>query len=455
MKSDTELMKAYRDGRQSELTDEERDRLHHLPQFRSERIASLHAITQKGDAKRTSRSCRTGDAEKELRAAGLIPEDAATFVTRQIEEPVWIVPDLIAKHYQCALYGKSKSKKTFFGLQLALSVATGTPFLKWQIDQPHSVCYFNLELMPYFMQERMRKQCASEKIERPSNLTIFNLRGHANLLRETVELGDASPLMKYIRQKNVALCVVDPRYKLMQGQEDENTAAGLRALLDFRTALADACAVLLIGHDPKGDVSNKSLLDRGAGSYTAIADDDATILLTPNANADEGVDAVTVETIHRNRPAIQPFAATFDADSLTFAADDSISAVTSIGRSPTKMSNGEKAQRNAEKYRLFVQAAIEVADEHGDNLIDCGTFKAEMSIKANGTVFGATDSKAFRDAWKLITEGEGKMLMKCDKLERKTDGSIGKPKKRVEYVSTVERIVRYLEKWKPSEQGGK
>ena len=395
------------------------------------------------------------DLDGLLKAAGITPLDAADFLLKPLPPPEWIVPDFIAEHYQCALYGKSKTKKSFFGIQLAEAVATGSPFLIWKKIKRRRVVYLNLELMPYFIQERMLNQLQSTRVEK-GYLHILNLRGRASQFRKLAEppvdgngnpTGEQSPFIRWLIANKIELVIIDPRYKLLQGTEDENTAAGLRALLELRTALAEACAVILIGHDPKGDVSNKALLDRGAGSYTAIADDDATILLTPNANGSEDVDALTVEAIHRNRKPIVPFVATFDDRTQTFAVDETISPDKNLNGTSRTLTNADRANRNAEKYRMFAQAAQEVAAEHGDSPIDCGTFKAEMSLKPNGNVMGGVTSKAFAAAWKLITEsGEKHILKKCPVMEKQPDGTFKRTKSRNEYVSTPDRIDAYLKK---------
>lgn len=383
---------------------------------------------------------------KTLAAVGIHVIDGDKFLAKELPPPVWIVPGLVAKHYLCALYGKSKTKKTFFVLDFARHVATGRKFLNLPTpDEPHKVAYINIELMPYFMQERMKRQSGDLKAEMPygGNLMVFNCRGAGPELRNK-----GNEIKRLCQLMGIELVIIDPRYKLMQDNEDENSAAGLRALLDFRTKLAEVAAVLLVSHDPKGDVSNKALLDRGAGSYTAIADDDATILLTPNTNGETDKDALTVEVLHRNRAPLDPFVAVFDPNTETFAVDDTISADTSLGQSTSKMSAGQKAERNREKMEQFTKAALEVAEEHGDDLIDCDTFKTEITHKPNGTVFGAISSKAFRAAWNTLLAGKEKKLSKCPILEKKPDGTFGKGRMRQEYVSTPERIDRYISKFK-------
>ena len=136
--------------------------------------------------------------------------------------------------------------------------------------------------MPYFLQERLRAQTDAPGVTPASgHFLVYNLRGRAGELRAAFVDGEGNPvsdnaLTGQLRDYGVDLAIIDPRYKLMREDEDENSAVGLRALLDFRTALADVCAVLLVAHDPKGSVSSKSLVDRGAGSFTAVADDDCT-----------------------------------------------------------------------------------------------------------------------------------------------------------------------------------
>lgn len=384
------------------------------------------------------------DSIARANAPDLAPVDGAAFLAADIPPPEWIIPDFIAKHYQCALFGKSKSRKTFFALQLGLSVACGEKYLAFPApDRPRRVAYFNLELMPYFMQERMKAQTDAMGT-RPGNgfFKVYNLRGQTAALRGVFMDADGNPtpdneLTRQLEDDNIDLAIIDPRYKLMQGNEDENSAAGLRALLDFRAALADVCAVLLVGHDPKGDVSGKATLDRGAGSYTAIADDDCTILLTPNEYADN---AVTVETIHRNRAPIAPFAALFDVDKRAFVNDPHIPVDTTHGKK--NLTPQEKAKKNAATQAEFRSAALAVAAEAGRNLLGKTGFKQALAKLPGGAAIGyhAVDDMlgALIDRHILATTPE---------LERKPDGKAGKRLHGATFVSTPERIAEYRAAW--------
>ena len=375
----------------------------------------------------------------------LAPVDGAAFLAEHIPPPEWIIPGLMAEKYQGAHFGKSKSRKTFFALQLGLSVACSVKFLGFPApDRPRRVAYFNLELMPYFMQERMKAQTDALGVEPESGMfLVYNLRGRTHLLRDSFmdEKGKPIPdnenrLLAQLRDNGVELAIIDPRYKLMQGQEDENTAAGLRALLDFRTALANVCAVLLVGHDPKGDVSNKALLDRGAGSYTAIADDDCTILLTPNDYADNAVD---VETVHRNRAPFAPFPALFDGESKAFVYDPHIPVSTPHGKTEKSMTPAEKAKRNAEEEAAFESGALAVAEAADGDMLGAMAFKSAIRAKP-GCAVGEKKADFYFSL--LIERGT---LARTPELERRADGTVGERRHGKKFVSTPERIAAYRE----------
>ena len=376
-------------------------------------------------------------------APGLAPVDGAAFLAENLPPPDWIIPNFMAKHYQGALFGKSKSRKTFFALQLGLSVACGVKCLGFPApERPRRVAYFNLEIMPRFLQERLRAQTDALGVKPESGyFTIYNLRGRAHLLRDAFvdEDGNAvtdNALTRQLRDNGTDLCVLDPRYKLLEGTEDENSAAGLRALLDFRAALADVCAVLLVGHDPKGDVSGKALLDRGAGSYTAMADDDCTILLTPNGYADN---AVTVETIHRNRAPVPPFAALFDGTTQTFTLDPHIPVETAHGKTAQGMTPAERAQKNADREAAFKSAALAVAEAAGERLLGKKAFKSELAKRPEAAIGSNLADDLLRA---LVERGD---LAETPELERKPDGTAKARFHGARFISTPERIAAYRE----------
>ena len=376
-------------------------------------------------------------------APDLAPVDGVTFLAENLPPFDWIIPDFMARNFQGALYGKSKSQKTYFAMQLGLSVACGVKCLGFPApERPRRVAYFNLELLPTGYQERMRAQTDALGVKLKSGrFLVYNLRGRASDLREVFTDADGNPvtdnaLTRQLRERGVDLAIIDPRYKLMQGTEDENSAAGLRALLDFRAALADVCAVILVGHDPKGDVSNKSLLDRGAGSYTAMADDDCTILLSPNGYASN---AVTVETVSRYRAPVPPFAALFDGATQTFTLDPHIPVETAHGKTAQGMTPAERAQKNADREAAFKSAALAVAESAGERLLGKQAFKSELAKRPEAAIGSNLADDLLRA---LVERGD---LAETPELERKPDGTAKARFHGARFISTPERIAAYCE----------
>ena len=245
---------------------------------------------------------KSSEKRKAFEAANIRFEDAADFMTRELPPFDWIVPGLIATagRQGCKgdLFGKSKTSKTWLALQLAHCVATGKQFLAWDIPCPRKVAYFNLELIPTGEQERMRDQQAALGISREElreRLFVVNLRNRGHELRKHTEA-----VADELRRLKIDLCIIDPRYKLVEDGEDENTAAGLRGVLNFRDAISEVCAVLVVGHDPKGDVGEKSITDRGAGSYTAGADFDFCLALSPHE--EDGYTVLSASSRYRKSP---------------------------------------------------------------------------------------------------------------------------------------------------------
>ena len=381
-------------------------------------------------------------AVTDARKNPLDPIDCAEFLAKEMPRPGWIIPNFLGLRYQAALFGKSKSRKSFFAIQLGLCVACGKQFLGFPApEKPRRVAYFNLELAPEFLHERLKAQTDALGMKpQPGYFRVFNLRGCSTIVRNQFDACGHEPpnpncsFADKLRKDEIDLAILDPRYKLLRGAEDENSAAGLRALLEFRTAFANVCTVLFVGHDPKGDIANKALLDRGAGSYTQGADDDCTILLTPNGYAE---DAVTVETVHRNRPPIKPFVAVFDGKKQSFSLAPNIPVETVRGKSPQALSPVEKAKKQEEKRKAFKTACLSVAQNAGANLLGKAAFKSRLS-----TVPGGAIGQNCTDTWlrELVESGD---LAQTPELKRSDTGdAVGVPHGQT-LVSTPDRIAAY------------
>lgn len=301
-----------------------------------------------------------------LKELGIVPHDAADLVQEDIEPPRWIIRDFLALHMRGDLFGKSKTRKSFLAQQLALCVATGQDFLSLKVPNPVRVAYFNLELLEWFEQERIAKQTSWFGDVPRRQLFVYNLRGRAACLRDC-----ADALARQLKSLGVELAIIDPRYKILRPGEDENSSQGLRGVLEFRDALAEVCAVLVVGHDPKGDVAGKSIADRGAGSYAAGADCDFSLALSPHEQ--EGL--IVLSMLSRYRESPPDVTIGFNPESLVFRVLADIPAVKQ-GKPQQRRTQCEQAAASALKEKQMFDALVEIVS--GDELKSVSQVEDEM-----------------------------------------------------------------------------
>ena len=123
-------------------------------------------------------------AGEELAAAGIVFQDWCGFIAKEPPPFDWIITDVIAKNMKGDLNAKSKQWKSFFGMQLALCVSTGRPFLNMYTPQARRTAYFNLEIIERGAWERgTAMSAAMDATPVQGMLYIVNLRGKADKLR--------------------------------------------------------------------------------------------------------------------------------------------------------------------------------------------------------------------------------------------------------------------------------
>lgn len=370
---------------------------------------------------------------EELAAAGVLRRGYREFMANEPPKRDWLVTGVIAKGMKGDLNAKSKCRKSFFGLQLAYAVATGRDFLGMPVPRARRVVYFNLELDERGLWERFAaiERAAGVKPE-DGMLSVYNLRGKADRLR-----GHTPALVAEMQRLGIDLIVLDPRYKLIAEGEDENSAAGLRGVLAFRDALAEAAAVLMIGHDPKGDTAGKGIVDRGAGSYTAGADYDFAFALSPHE--EDGKSVLQASCRYCKTP--PDLTLRFDEERQVFEAEADTPAVVRAARRAggggANADPKEKAERNAARLDALKKAVREIAAR--DELMSMGTFRTEVSKTAAGAALSKADCRDALDA--LLASGE--VIAKTREKMRTEGGGVKCVKNGDTFVGSPERVREY------------
>lgn len=197
------------------------------------------------------------------------------------------------------LIAPSKCRKSFFALDLALHIAAGRPFAGLVITKKRRVLVVNLEIKRDWMKRRVLSRLEGYQIaisETEDNLVLMNCRGQGGAVREAI--------LARVKELKPDFVILDPRYKLMRADEDENSGNGLIGILNLLDAIAEeGAAVMIVSHDKKGDTKALDIRDRGAGSNWAARDVDCRFVMTPDKKDDS---IAEVGILARNYPPKKP-----------------------------------------------------------------------------------------------------------------------------------------------------
>ena len=228
------------------------------------------------------------------------PIDAAEFLATPIDLPPQLVEGILDKGSKFALGGASKAKKTWVLTDLAISVATGTPWLGRPTIKG-KVLFLNFEIRAPHWQRRIEQVARAKgvKIE-PGQITVWNLRGYAADFKVLIP-----EIIKYARHQGFDLIILDPIYKIYRAGADENSTGDMADLMNGleRVAVQTSAAIAYGAHFSKGNQSAKNAIDRISGSGVYGRDPDALLIFTEH----DEPDAFTVEPILRDFAPVASF----------------------------------------------------------------------------------------------------------------------------------------------------
>lgn len=219
------------------------------------------------------------DADEPEAPAGNAPVaiiPAVEFVAANPEPPPALIDGVLRCGGVAGIVSGSKCKKSHALLHLALCIASGTQWHGHAV-KGGEVLIVDIETQP--------GDC-SQRLQRISNAMGVTLAGLDILpLRGTpINIHDLAIRLCKIPRDTYISIVVDPLYKLTPSGADENSAADvgmIMARLD-QIATVTGAAVLVVHHQPKGDMSQRQTIDLGAGSGAFARSVDALIALRPH-----------------------------------------------------------------------------------------------------------------------------------------------------------------------------
>lgn len=240
-------------------------------------------------------------------------KDAFETLRTPMEKPKEIISGILHQGLKGVIGGGSKSFKTWSLMDMAVSVATGTPW--WGIDTIKGrVLYVNFEIPEVFFRDRLLELVAAKQV----SLTAHNL-DHWPLRGRAVDIDVLLPeFISRLSGAGYSLVIFDPTYKLM-GNRDENSASDVGSLVNaFEKIAVDTGAAVVWGaHFSKGNQSGKESMDRISGSGVFARDPDTILIMTRH----EEENAFTVEPTLRNLPQVEPFVVRWEFPLMRLASD--------------------------------------------------------------------------------------------------------------------------------------
>jgi len=212
-----------------------------------------------------------------------------------------VVHGLLRQGETMNIVSPPKVGKSWLVLDLALSAASGRPWLDTFETDPGDVLILDNELHGETLANRIPKVAAARGID----LTVVGQRVFVQTLRGS--LMDFFSLESYFRAlepKKFKLVVLDAMYRFMPRGGDENDNGTITGVYNAIDRYADllGCSFVLIHHTSKGNQSGKALTDVGAGAGSQSRATDTHLILRPH----EEDDAVVLEAAVRSWPPVLP-----------------------------------------------------------------------------------------------------------------------------------------------------
>jgi len=182
-----------------------------------------------------------------------------------------LIDGILRQGHKMLVAGPTKAGKSFLLIEMAIAIASGTPWLAWNCARG-KVLYINLELDRASCLHRFHDVYEKRGIDPESirNIDIWNLRGKSCPMDKL-----APKLIRRAAKKDYIAIIVDPIYKIITG--DENSASEMAFFCNQFDKICTelGCAVIYCHHHSKGSQSQKKSMDRASGSGVFARDPDA------------------------------------------------------------------------------------------------------------------------------------------------------------------------------------
>jgi len=227
-----------------------------------------------------------------------LPFSQVGSIDGQGDTQAWLIRSLWLRRAVGFCGGPPKSRKSWFGLEAAISIASGQPCLgRFEVEDPGGALVFMAEDSTFEVRDRVRQICIRRGIDLDT-LKLNVITAHALRLDD----GDQRTLfITTIETLKPKFLLLDPLIRLHNF--DENSAKEMSALLGFLRLVQREfdVSIMITHHANKKTAGRPGERLRGSSDLYAFAD--SAVYLFPGRGSFE----MTVE--HRAAPSLDPFQA--------------------------------------------------------------------------------------------------------------------------------------------------
>ena len=197
------------------------------------------------------------------------------------------IPDIDPLEFMCIkgllfmdgtllLTGASKSGKSYLGINMSISVATGKDWLGFKCKKG-KVLYVDCENGLFQTQQRIKyllEKFGISKEDYTENLRIYSYCNFKGSLDSFFEK------LTKVAGEEYMMIIIDPIYKMLDG--DENSSETMNRFIEKITALkaSSKAAIVICHHEGKTGNTAKKIIDRSAGSSVLPRHPDAVVSIT-------------------------------------------------------------------------------------------------------------------------------------------------------------------------------
>lgn len=239
--------------------------------------------------------------------------DFYSLVTGDSPRPSYMVDGFLVEGSVGAAAGEPKTMKSTVVLDLAVSVASGKPFLgRYTVNKPCSVLYIQEENSSADIMFRLQRIAVHHgvAIKTSVGVTVADIPLYVmnNEGINLTEKKDCDNIEKIIRENDIHLLILDPWYMMVAGI-DEDKSKDVSPVLKYLTSLRNKynCTVLLVHHFKKGDTARPGQRMRGSSVFHAWVETGLYFRLRKGKSSDIIVDR-EFRSIMSRGPAVLTFA---------------------------------------------------------------------------------------------------------------------------------------------------